>query len=376
MRLLAKDPDDRPGGAAELIGELGRLREDSSPARSSGEEETTAALGTPPPPILPDPGGQGGHRRSSSLTLAALVALVALLGAVGGALGWNMLQDRGAGGAPEEVREGAGREPQGPQMARVPDVLGMTEQGARERLSEAGFETGVRRRESQENEAGRVLEQSVEAGEEAQEGSRVLLTVGEASETAKVPDLIGLSYPEAENALEQAGLPLGGVKEAPSDAVPAGEIMKQDPSPGTELDTGSYVYLTTSLGPPEENSASAAGQETAATSEAAAVEAAVRGHYGAIGAGSFEEAYSYFGPTFRGQHDQASWISSEETFQIQSSTIHSLWVEEVLGTTATATVDVSFVDNTGTPRFIIVWGLVKEGGQWKLNQQYSSERIG
>jgi hypothetical protein len=49
-------------------------------------------------------------------------------------------------------------------------------------------------------------------------------------------------------------------------------------------------------------------------------------------------------------------------------------VEEVSGMTATATVDVSFVDNTGTPRFVIVWGLVKEGGQWKLDEQFSAQR--
>jgi eukaryotic-like serine/threonine-protein kinase len=378
MRLLAKDPDDRPGSAAELIRELGRLRKSSSPVPPPGEEETTAALKTPPAPTLPAPapGGPGLRRRRSSLTLAALVALVALLGAVGGVLGWNLWQDSLAGGSPEEAQGGAGREPQGQEMARVPDVVGLTEQGARERLSEAGFETEVRRRESPEDEAGRVLEQSVSAGEEAEAGSRVLVTVGEAPETAKVPDLIGLSYPEAENALNQAGFLLGGVKEAPSDTVPEGAIMKQDPSPGTELDTGSYVYLTTSVGPPEENASASAVQDTGATSEEAAVEAAVRGHYGAIGAGSFAEAYSYFGPTFRSQHDQASWISGEESFQIQGSTIHSLQVDEVLGTTATATVDVSFVDNTGTPRFFIVWGLVKEGGQWKLDRQFSSERIG
>ncbi len=49
-------------------------------------------------------------------------------------------------------------------------------------------------------------------------------------------------------------------------------------------------------------------------------------------------------------------------------------VDEVLGTTATATVDVSFVDNTGTPRFVIVWNLVKEGGRWKLDSQLSAQR--
>jgi hypothetical protein len=37
-------------------------------------------------------------------------------------------------------------------------------------------------------------------------------------------------------------------------------------------------------------------------------------------------------------------------------------------------VDVSFVDNTGTPRFVIVWSLVKEDGQWKLDAQISAQR--
>jgi hypothetical protein len=112
-----------------------------------------------------------------------------------------------------------------------------------------------------------------------------------------------------------------------------------------------------------------------ALSEEAAVAAAIEGHYGAIGAGNFEGAYSYFGPTFRGQHDQASWIAGEKSYEIQSSTIHSFTVDEVLGTMATATVDVFFVDNTGTPRFVIVWSLVKEGGQWKLDHQLSAQRV-
>jgi Domain of unknown function (DUF4352) len=107
--------------------------------------------------------------------------------------------------------------------------------------------------------------------------------------------------------------------------------------------------------------------------EEAAVEDAVRDHYEAIGRGDFEEAYSYFGPTMRSRQDEASWIASEESYEIQSSKIHSLTVHEVLGTTATATVDVSFVDNTGTPRFVITWGLVKEGGAWKLDEQISAQ---
>ena len=79
------------------------------------------------------------------------------------------------------------------------------------------------------------------------------------------------------------------MQEAPSETVPAGVIMKQDPKPGTTLDTNSYVYLTTSLGPPD--AANAGGrQESGVTgsqhdpsgetpSEEAAVAAAVQGHY-------------------------------------------------------------------------------------------------
>jgi hypothetical protein len=145
---------------------------------------------------------------------------------------------------------------------------------------------------------------------------------------------------------------------------------------------GTYVYLTTSVGPPETGNAGerrpygVAGSQhdpsSEASNEEAAVSAAVGGHYEAIGAGSFKEAYSYFGPTFRSQHRQSRWISGEQSYEIRSSTIHSLTVEEVSGTMAT--VDVSFVDNTGTPRFVIVWGLVKEGGQWKLDEQFSAQR--
>jgi hypothetical protein len=108
----------------------------------------------------------------------------------------------------------------------------------------------------------------------------------------------------------------------------------------------------------------------------AAVAAAVRGHYEAIGAGNFEEAYSYFGPTLRSQQDEASWVAGEESSQIQSTTINSLEVNEVSRNTATATVDVSSINKTETARFHIVWMLVKEGGAWKLDQQLSGQRIG
>jgi hypothetical protein len=106
------------------------------------------------------------------------------------------------------------------------------------------------------------------------------------------------------------------------------------------------------------------------------VAAAVRGHYEAIGAGNFEGAYSYFGSTMRSETEEANWIAGEESSQIQSITINSLEVNEVKGNTATATVNFSSMNKTETGRFHIVWMLVKEGGEWKLDHQLSGQRIG
>ena len=87
-------------------------------------------------------------------------------------------------------------------------------------------------------------------GKRAREGSKIVLTVGRGSRVAKVPDLVGLTYSGAVGKLERAGYLLGGVKEVPSKTMPAGVIAEQDPRAGTPLDQGSYVYLTTSVGPP------------------------------------------------------------------------------------------------------------------------------
>jgi hypothetical protein len=111
--------------------------------------------------------------------------------------------------------------------------------------------------------------------------------------------------------------------------------------------------------------------------EEAGVANAIRGHYQAIGAGDFAKAYSYFGPTVRSQlqNNKQGWINSEESSQITGSTINSLKVPNVSGNQATATVDVSIQDKSGTSRFQITWQLVKEDGRWKLDKQVSGKRI-
>ena len=261
VRLLSASPEDRYGSSAEVLGELGRVRSGLPPAAPSPNEATTATLNGPMalasgPPAPAPPASAGTTRgRRSSWILAAFVALIAVLGVAG----WGLLRDPAGSGDPgaarggsEEPPEGVERARPGPKEAEVPAVEGLAAQEARERLAEDGFDVGVRHREGPEESSGRVLEQSVAGGKRAKEGSEILLTVGKGPGVVQTPNLVGLTYPQAEIELERAGLLLGGVGEAPSEIVPAGVIVAQDPAPGTDLDPGSYVRLTTSVGPPEE----------------------------------------------------------------------------------------------------------------------------
>ena len=394
MKLLATSPEDRCVSADHLIQELQQVRAGIPSAPRSSTNGTTAetVLGAPkastPSPTSPAKPVVSRRRRVLP-ALTILAVLLTLLAAVG----WSLWDDSGRGSIlraltehlPTVAPQDAKRPPSATETVRVSTVKGMTERAARQRLTEAGFEVGVDRGESSEEDTGKVIGQSVPGGKEAKRGSKVLLTIGEGQQVTKVPDVTGLPYSEAENRLEEAGYLLGGVKEATSQTVPAGVVMKQDPPPGTPLAPGSYVYLTDSVGPPAEGtdetqsaSSTASAQSVPSgevSGEAAAVAAAVRGHYEAIGAGNFEEAYSYFGPTMRSETDKANWIAGEESSQIQSITINSLDVNEVSGSTATATVDFSSINKVETARFHIVWMLVKEGGEWKLDHQLSGQRI-
>jgi serine/threonine-protein kinase len=287
MRLLCRDPADRYASANQLIKDLRRVREGSFPVVSSPDEATTAALGTPAASTLAAlaPGATGPHGRKW-LPIVAAFALLALLSA---ATGWNLLRDSGAasiseilGGAPGRPAVEVGTKSSASEKVKVSGVEDAVEQEALEHLADASLETEVRLRNSLQEDVGRVLEQSLPEGKVAEKSSRSLLAVGEAPEVAKVPDLVGLSYPEAENYLEESGFLLGGVEEAHSETVPAGMIINQNPLPGTTLVPNSYVYLTTSVGPPEESnnsergvSGGVSGSQHEPSSEAPSVEATI-----------------------------------------------------------------------------------------------------
>ena len=283
LKLLSKHPEDRPADATEVVEDLERVRDGLPPVVAGVvpsvdiqvEEQTDRAAALVPTPTR----GAKSPRRKMSFALMFLAVLVVLLGTAGWYL-WPSAVEPGVAGTLEGVSTEAREAARGtledarqavdsigaPEKIQVPEVVGLNEGVAKERLAQRGFGMEVRARESSEEDIGRVLEQSVPGGEKVAKGSTILLAVGtelpfrpqsasqfapqSAPQATEAPDLVGLSYPEAEAAIEEAGLTLGGLEEIPGDTLPAGRIVGQDPSAGTEMKPDANVYLTTSVSAP------------------------------------------------------------------------------------------------------------------------------
>src|SRR5918995_96102 len=127
----------------------------------------------------------------------------------------------------------------------VPDVSGMAVDEARRALDEAGFRVRVVRREST-RPPGEVVRQVPEAGTALAADEVVVLTVARVASTGataerEAPDVTGLTVSNATKALREAGL-RPRIELVFSDE-PAGRVLSQSPSAGTEVADRSVVTL-------------------------------------------------------------------------------------------------------------------------------------
>jgi eukaryotic-like serine/threonine-protein kinase len=130
----------------------------------------------------------------------------------------------------------------------VPDVGGQTSEEATQTLEEAGFEVEEETGESSESYKGYVTGQDPRGGRNAEVGSTVTITVGGGPETVEIPDLYNRTVEEARRALEAADLSLGRQTRETSSQVPAGQVISQNPSAGSNAESGSSVDVTVSSG--------------------------------------------------------------------------------------------------------------------------------
>lgn len=137
----------------------------------------------------------------------------------------------------------------GPGLETVPDVVGLDSTAARAAIVQAGFEVDVVEQASDTVPEDRVISQQPGAGGQAERGSLVTLTVSTGPEDVEVPNLTGLTEDAASAELERAGLELGGVSTAESDAVAPGRVISQNPGRGATVARGSSVSIVLAIEP-------------------------------------------------------------------------------------------------------------------------------
>lgn len=135
-------------------------------------------------------------------------------------------------------------------IVNVPDLRGMTLQGARDALSEAGLE--LQRGPSMSNprmRAGHVLTQVPLAGQEAPRGSPVRIFLSDGPERRKIPGIAGMEKDDAIALLQRMGFQVRlRMATSPREE---GTLLAMQPAAGTAVPMPAIVVLTVSAGPPK-----------------------------------------------------------------------------------------------------------------------------
>jgi len=99
-------------------------------------------------------------------------------------------------------------------------------------------------------EEGRIISQTVAAGDTVEQNTPIGVVVSKGSKMRVVPNIIGMTVPEASKALEKAGLSLGDQAEEYSDDVESGKIIRLNGiDPGKKIQAGSMINVVVSQGP-------------------------------------------------------------------------------------------------------------------------------
>jgi eukaryotic-like serine/threonine-protein kinase len=134
----------------------------------------------------------------------------------------------------------------GPGEGAVPGVAGLSQEEATEKLEAAEFEVAIEHVNSSSVEEGDVVHSEPQAGKSATHGSTVTIFVSAGPKLAKVPVLVNKQRRLAVQEIRARGLvPEVGEEESGS---PVGQVLRQSPSAGRELEPGSTVQIVVSSG--------------------------------------------------------------------------------------------------------------------------------
>ncbi len=140
---------------------------------------------------------------------------------------------------------------QPPGSAKVPDLKGLSPSDAEAKLKEAGLTLNPSVQEvdtDDQDQVGKVISQTPQAGSDAQQGSSVSISIGKGKQQKQVPSVIGKSFNDANSTLTGLGFTVKRVDQQ-SDQ-PKDQVIQQIPVGGS-VPVGSQITLTVSSGQPD-----------------------------------------------------------------------------------------------------------------------------
>lgn len=210
-----------------LGGRRGRSGGNGDDAMSSGDDGSNASGG----PESRRPRGTTSRKRA---VVSAVAVIAALLAGYAIAALWLF-----PGSASAEDTS----------VVRVPDVVGLQQNEARDRIVEAGLEMevagGLHHRQAPE---GSVLSQTPLPGQYARPGAPVEAVLSRGPQVHTLPDVAGLSERQAGIVLERLGYEVD--VERREDPIAAGHAIETRPPAGTELAVPGSLVLVVSEGAP------------------------------------------------------------------------------------------------------------------------------
>ncbi|RIQ34849.1 PASTA domain-containing protein, partial [Jiangella rhizosphaerae] len=136
----------------------------------------------------------------------------------------------------------------GPERYEVPELVGRTVDEANELAEPLSMTVRVEDEVyHDEVEAGLILTQSVEPGEQVRRDTEIAVTVSRGPQPLEIQDFTGRSAEEARTALTEAGFQVT-TEEQHSDDVEAGVVISQNPAGGTGF-RHDEITIVVSLGP-------------------------------------------------------------------------------------------------------------------------------
>ncbi len=138
-------------------------------------------------------------------------------------------------------------ESQNPDQVEMPEVAGKQLEEVKEKLLGLGLMPEINYKETDEYEAGLVLECNIGIGQMVDAKTDIVLTVSAGVSGIEVPNVAGMSTAQGVSNLEQKGFVVNRT-ESYDTKVAKGDIISQSPEGGTKAPSGSAVTIRISQG--------------------------------------------------------------------------------------------------------------------------------